>query len=438
MNVPGTKDISIPTEVTNENINKKLKEKIKHGSYLIGNLIVPQSFERVILRDNTIIVDEVVVHGRKIPMTEIRKKMFKDHNPYMRLRSDEDFEKLTREVLTDELHDLGEHEPIFTEYSTTMLKELRKILERTRHLMFWHDGSVLANHSHILMTVSAMYDPAVFITDQEYFKKHKKSLNVQAEVEKPYHYLLGWCPSNDQQILYIEKRIKDIYDMTEKIVSPIGIPYQDVMHLFKGDSLARQFEAGQRKGGNYVCTACSVHSNLISSLTHTFSLDHMSLQDRLNKIRISSQICQRLESKCLKLYENLKRHEIANELHQRNVKQYHKMTHDQFKKLLEKNVHGMQRLPALMYDHPTFNLSDLNLADYEILCHEPLHDISNHIKNLYNELVHHVPNNIQDSFKQIIQNSFNGKEAKNGSDYRKSLLLVGNWLLETAPEPFVT
>ena len=79
----------------------------------------------------------------------------------------------------------------------------------------------------------------------------------------------------------------------------------------------------------------------------------MSLQDRVNKIRISSQSCQELESKCLKLYENLKRHETANELHQRNVKQYHKMTHDQLKKSLEKNLHGMQRLPALMYDHPT-------------------------------------------------------------------------------------
>ena len=101
LNVPGTKDISIPTDVTNENIKKKLNEKMKHGSYLTGNLIVPQSFKRVILRDNTIIVDEVVVHGRKIPMTEIRKKMFKDHNPYMRLRSDEDFEKLTREELTN-------------------------------------------------------------------------------------------------------------------------------------------------------------------------------------------------------------------------------------------------------------------------------------------------------------------------------------------------
>ena len=76
----GTKDISISTEVTNENTRKRLKEKIKHGSYLIGDLIiVPHSFERVILRDNKLIVDEVVVHARTIPMTEIRKKIFKDH-----------------------------------------------------------------------------------------------------------------------------------------------------------------------------------------------------------------------------------------------------------------------------------------------------------------------------------------------------------------------
>ena len=57
------------------------------------------------IRDSTIIVDEVVAHGKKIPMTEIRKEMFKDHNPYMSLWSDDSLEKLTREELTDELYD---------------------------------------------------------------------------------------------------------------------------------------------------------------------------------------------------------------------------------------------------------------------------------------------------------------------------------------------
>ena len=55
--------------------------------------------------------------------------MFKDHNPSMRLRYDEDSEKLTREELTDKLHGLGEYKPIFTEYSTTMLIFLTKKLE---------------------------------------------------------------------------------------------------------------------------------------------------------------------------------------------------------------------------------------------------------------------------------------------------------------------
>ena len=84
-----------------------------------------------------------------------------------------------------------------------------------------------------------------------------------------------------------------MHDVVEKIVSPSGIPYQDVLHHFKGHFPAREFEDSQQKGGNCVCTACSVHSNLISSLTHTFSLDHISLQDRVNKILISSQSCQR-------------------------------------------------------------------------------------------------------------------------------------------------
>ena len=72
--------------------------------------------------------------------------MFKDHNPNMRRRYDEDFEKLTTEELTEKLHDLGERKPIFTEYSTTMLIDLKKKLELTRHLIFWNDGSTLASH----------------------------------------------------------------------------------------------------------------------------------------------------------------------------------------------------------------------------------------------------------------------------------------------------
>ena len=83
--------------------------------------------------------------------------------------------------------------------------------------MFSHDGATLANHSHIVMTGSAMYD-AVYIADQEYFKNNKKSLNIQTELEKPYLYLMGCCPLNEQQFLYSEERVKDIRDMAEHFV----------------------------------------------------------------------------------------------------------------------------------------------------------------------------------------------------------------------------
>ena len=54
-------------------------------------------------------------------------------------------------------------------------------------------------------------------------------------------------------------------------------------------------------------------------------------------------------------------------------------------------MHGIQRLSALLFYNPLTPLSDLNLTDYEILANEPLHDISNHIKNIQDEIPYHVP-----------------------------------------------
>ena len=70
---------------------------------------------------------------------------------------------------------------------------------------------------------------------------------------------------------------------------------------------------------------------------------------------------------------------------------YHTMTLEQARKLLESVMHGMQRLHSLFLNNPMSDLNDLNLSCYEILPHEPLNDISNHIKNSFNESAHHIP-----------------------------------------------
>ena len=50
----------------------------------------------------------------------------------------------------------------------------------------------------------------------------------------------------------------------------------------------------------------------------------------------------------------------------------------------------------------------------------------------------HFPKTIKKSFKEIIFASLNGKDAKNSSDYRESLLIVCAWLMKIQPDHFVT
>ena len=45
---------------------------------------------------------------------------------------------------------------------------------------------------------------------------------------------------------------------------------------------------------------------------------------------------------------------------------------------------------------------------------------------------------MKETFSNTIQESFAGKDAKNSSDYWKSLLIVGNWLQESLPENIIT
>ena len=61
-----------------------------------------------------------------------------------------------------------------------------------------------------------------------------------------------------------------------------------------------------------------------------------------------------------------------------------------------------------------------------------------HIQNLHEELPCHAPKDLKKSLKEIIQNSFNGKEAQTSSNYRESLLVVCFWLIKHYRKHFVT
>ena len=140
------------------------------------------------------------------------------------------------------------------------------------------------------------------------------------------------------------------------------------------------------------------------------------------KSTTTSQI--KLQKQQLKLYDRLSKTEITDELHQHAVKFISTVTKKDLMDILSYEMHGIQQLPALWYDYPTHSIEELNLSHYEILPSEPLHEVSNYIKNIYQELPSHLTNNEKKIVIEVIDESFNGKEARNSSDYCKSLLVV--------------
>ena len=75
MSILNLSDITVPSGPSTKKVTEKLREKIKDGTNKIGDLIVPQKFEKISLREETLIKEEILVSGRKILMCDIRKEM---------------------------------------------------------------------------------------------------------------------------------------------------------------------------------------------------------------------------------------------------------------------------------------------------------------------------------------------------------------------------
>ena len=168
------------------------------------------------------------------------------------------------------------------------------------------------------------------------------------------------------------------------------------------------------------------------------SLPHLSLSDRISTVRSTQASVSKLKKNLVKLYSNLKKYEIVQELHERKVSFTCKSSAKDLQELLIKEMYGIQRLPARLCQNPADNLDGLFLQHYEILNNEPLHDVSHHTQNLYEEIPSHLPKDFKQSLKKIIHNSFNGKEANNSSNYREIVLILCVWLTEKHLGHFAT
>ena len=178
----------------------------------MGIPIIPQKFEKTSVRDNEIITEEIVIEGRKIPLRDIRIKMLKDHQKFMRIYLEVENHKEKNDMLQF-LRNINEYHPSFDKLTEAELSNKITAIKQTRNLMFWHDGSTISNHSHLMIMVACMFDPAVYLTDQEYFNLYGKHINIQSVIEKPYLYILARCRSDDSQLLYSSERLDDILNL---------------------------------------------------------------------------------------------------------------------------------------------------------------------------------------------------------------------------------
>jgi hypothetical protein len=79
---------------------------------------------------------------------------------------------------------------------------------------------------------------------------------------------------------------------------------------------------------------------------------------------------------------------------------------------ITEELHGIQRVPELLFHTLNKGLETINCKHYEILPFEPLHDIGKHIENIFQELPHHLERDQAKPILDVLDVSLNGKDTK--------------------------
>ena len=108
--------------------------------------------------DGTLKEVEFTVSGRKIPLTEIRKREL-DRIEKLGIvlgYTNEEYGRMSDDQITEQLKVLGEIENHSGDTPGQRRERLIKF-QRTRHLMIWGDGSTILNHVHLHHLVQCLF-----------------------------------------------------------------------------------------------------------------------------------------------------------------------------------------------------------------------------------------------------------------------------------------
>ena len=429
LKMPGN-EISVPVSSTVEQVKQKWTSDIANGTYSIGETCAPKTLTVMRATGGKVIEKNEVIHSRKVPLTEIRERWVRIHEPYMRLQSDNEINLLTTDKCVEWLHSLHEQ----TSDNEVEMKNKLKTLQRNRHIMIWHDHDTLFGHGYIFITVKVLYDPAVFYTQEEVAARFPNIHNIQAIIEKPEIFMIGVssCSHEDQAAL-LNDRISCLKTLDTPVTSAKGIAVFDTLRFFSGDVPARNFERGAQQGGNIRCGGCGVQSTMTSDLAHSLTLQWRSLQEQQDIILAGAYGKMPL----LKPLCGLKIAELQKELRTRGIKTPDKMTKKELEADLQGILRGFVRVPTLLMTNPQQHLRELHLEKYCILECEPLHDIKGHIHNLLTEISSYLSPEVAKDCEAIINQTLK-KEKKRGCDYRLTAILLVLHLIANDIETPVT
>lgn len=272
---------------------------------------------------------------------------------WMQIRSDSDYDLVTEGEISSRLKQLGEDKGA---ECVSSKKEKLKEIERKRHLMVWADNSTLLNHGHLLLTVNAVYDEALYYTNDEMKDRGQESIDVQSLVERPHVYILGRCGSSEvKQLAYINTRKACLQTLDATVATLNGIQTTEVMRFFHGDGPQQEFEAGEQKGGNAGCASCSGDARLYKNLAVFLSRPHLSLPEHLKKV-LQGPAGRQKRNGGIKLFKDLRVEELKRECAARGL------PCDGQKKELQQvleELGGIQRVPAMMFFDQTKKMADL-------------------------------------------------------------------------------
>ena len=180
-------EISTPSLPTPAAITAERKNLIASGKLSIGEPCSPYSITKsIVTADGEVATKEVEIVGRKLSLVEIRKKLVHQHLKYMRLMTDQEIKKLTREGILQLMSIAHFHAP--PSATIDELQQQLAVLQRSRTLAVWHDHSTVLRQGYILFAVWVIYDTGVYLTEDEYKVACRGSplvKNLQEEIEQP-------------------------------------------------------------------------------------------------------------------------------------------------------------------------------------------------------------------------------------------------------------